>query len=104
MLSAEQLIVVAYFHDGEILCRSCGESNPEVKMGEAASAYEAGESAGADGLTCEECGKEIIEAYQWTCPDCGADYVGWDAEASEEEHGDTGRCGAVDCTGDKDFN
>ena len=41
MLSAEQLIIVAYCHDGSILCRECGEGTPECEMGEALSAYEA---------------------------------------------------------------
>ena len=86
MLSAEQLIIVAYAHDG-ILCRECGEGNPETKMGEALSAYEAGEYAGADGLTCEECGKEIIEPYTWTCPTCDTEYTGDEADTAESEYG-----------------
>lgn len=98
MLSAEQLIVVAYCHDGSILCRRCGERNPETKMGEAMSAYEAQEYAGRDGLTCEDCGKEIIEAYQWTCPDCDETYYGDEAESKESDHDEDG-CGGRLCTG-----
>jgi hypothetical protein len=104
MLSAEQLIIVAYAHDG-ILCRECGEGNPETKMGEALSAYEAGKYAGADGLTCEECGKEIIEAYQWTCPSCDREYLGEEAETAENEYGygpnASHKC-FEDCPGDED--
>jgi len=98
MLSAEQLIIVAYCHDGCMLCRKCGEANPETKMGEAMSAYEAQEYAGADGLTCEDCGKEIIEAYQWTCPDCDETYYGDEAEEKENDHDESG-CGGRLCTG-----
>ena len=99
MLCAEQLIIVAYCHDGSILCRECGEGTPECKMGEALSAYEAGEYADANGLTCEDCEKEIVQAYEWTCPSCGADYCGSDAETAEEEYHETHNCGAVACTG-----
>ena len=98
MLSAEQLIIVAYTNDGGVICRQCGESGREI-MGHAMSGYEAGEYAGADGLTCEDCGKEIIEAYTWDCPECGADYVGSDAESAEEEYHDRNNCGAKFCTG-----
>jgi predicted RNA-binding Zn-ribbon protein involved in translation (DUF1610 family) len=99
MLSAEQLIIVAYLHDCSVLCRRCGEANPETKMGEALSAYEAGEYAGTGGLTCEDCGEEIIEAYTWDCPECGAEYVGSDAGAAEEEYYDHRNCGAESCMG-----
>ena len=98
MLSAEQLIVVAYCHDGSILCRKCGEGNPETKMGEAMSAYEAGEYAGNDGLTCEDCGKEIVEQYEWTCPDCDETYYGEEAATKEYDHDESG-CGGRLCTG-----
>ena len=87
MLCAEQLIIVAYCHDGSILCRECGEGTPECKMGEALSAYEAGEYADANGLTCEDCEKEIVPAYEWTCPSCDTDYSGEEAEEAESEYG-----------------
>ena len=105
MLSAEQLIVVAYCHDGCILCRKCGEGNPETKMGEAMSAYEAGEYAGANGLDCEECGACIEEPYTWTCPNCDTDYLGDEAEEAESEFGwgpnASHKCND-DCPGDEE--
>jgi predicted RNA-binding Zn-ribbon protein involved in translation (DUF1610 family) len=104
MLSAEQLIIVAYTRHGEFICRQCGESGAEI-MGHAVSAYEAGEYAGADGLTCEDCGKEIIEAYEWTCPTCGKDYIGEEAETAESEYGygpnASHKC-SEDCNSDED--
>jgi len=104
MLSAEQLIVVAYCHDGSILCRSCGEGNPETKMGEAMSAYEADEYAGNEGLTCEDCGKGIVEQYEWTCPNCDTDYIGDEAEEAESNFGwgpkASHKCGD-DCPGEE---
>ena len=104
MLSGEQLIIVAYTRNDEVICRQCGENGHEI-MGHALSAYEAGEYAGAEGLTCEDCGKEIIEEYQWTCPHCGREYFGSDAEDSKNEEYRTGKC-FEDCpgenTGDED--
>ena len=100
MLSAEQLIVVAYYSERTgVLCRHCGEADPEMKMGEALSAYEAGEFAGSEGLTCEECSKEIIEAYQWTCPACDETYYGEEAESKESDYTDEEGCGGRLCTG-----
>jgi hypothetical protein len=103
MLSIEQLTIVAYLHDCTTLCRKCGEANPEVKMGEALSAYEAGEFAGVDGLTCDECGTEIIEPYEWTCPWCDRQYVGDDAADSEREadRDEHSKC-CDDCPGDEE--
>jgi hypothetical protein len=89
MLSAEQLIIVAYLHAGTVLCRRCGEENePKCKTGEAMSAYEAGEFAGSEGLTCDACGKEIIEADEWDCPYCGRGYYGDDAADMENKYYD----------------
>ena len=99
MLSAEQLIIVAYLHNDSILCRRCGEGTPECKMGEAMSAYEAGEFAGNEGLTCEDCGDEIVEAYQWTCPDCDETYYGDEASTKEYEYDEDEGCGGSTCTG-----
>ena len=99
MLSAEQLIIVAYTRgECEVICRKCGEAGHEI-MGHALSAYEAGEYAGANGLTCEDCGKEIIESYEWACPHCGRVYFGSDAEDSENEEYRTGKC-FEDCPGE----
>ena len=97
MMGAEQLIIIAYTR-GEctVICRKCGEDEG-LPMGQAMCAYSAGEYAGADGLECEECGKEIIEPYTWTCPNCGSDYAGSDAETSESQYLDDQTCGAVDC-------
>lgn len=92
------MIIVAYTREDEVICRACGEAGHE-SMGHALSAYEAGEYAGADGLTCEDCGKEIIEAYQWACPHCGRLYEGFEAEDSENEENKTGKC-FEDCPGE----
>ena len=97
MLSAEQLIIVAYTHNEcGVICRKCGESGMEI-MGHAMSAYEAGEWAGSEGLTCEECGKEIIEPYTWTCPTCDTEYTGINAE---RETGCDMAQGTITVTGD----
>ena len=101
MLSIEQLTIVAYVTDGDILCRKCGEKQG-LPTKDALCAYSAGEFADNDGLYCGDCSKEIVEPYTWTCPDCGADYVGSDAVTSESSYDDGGGCGAVDCTGDED--
>ena len=105
MLSAEQLIIVAYCHNGSILCRKCGESNPETKMGEALSAYEAGEYSENEGLYCEDCGAEIDPPFEWTCPVCGTDYTGDEASEAESAYGwgpdATHKC-SDDCPGDED--
>ena len=105
MLSAEQLIIVAYTRgECEVICRKCGEDDG-LPMGQAMCAYSAGDWAGSDGLTCEECGKEIIEAYQWTCPSCGREYFGEEAETAENEYGygpnASHKC-FEDCPGDED--
>ena len=87
MLSAEQLIIVAYTRgECEVICRKCGEDDG-LPMGQAMCAYSAGEWAGSEGLTCEECGKEIIEPYTWTCPTCDTKYIGDEADTAESEYG-----------------
>lgn len=102
MLSIEQLTIVAYFAgECEILCRKCGEAEG-LPAKEAICAYSAGEYAGNEGLTCDGCGKEIVEPYSWTCPTCGADYVGEEAALSEEEHDAGNGCGSVNCKEDED--
>ena len=87
MLSAEQLIIVAYTRgDCEVICRRCGEAGHEI-MGHAMSAYEAGEWAGSNGLWCDDCGEEIEAPYTWTCPNCDTDYSGDEADEAESEFG-----------------
>ena len=91
MLSAEQLIIVAYTrNECEVICRRCGEDEG-LPMGQAMCAYSAGEWAGSEGLTCEECGKEIIEPYTWTCPVCDTEYTGEEASEAESRYQGWGR-------------
>lgn len=86
MLSSSQLIIVAYFTDGGVLCRECGE-NQKLAMSEAVCAYSAGEFAGNEGLYCDDCSKEIIEAYEWDCPYCDTSYSGDEAADLESNGG-----------------
>ena len=106
MLSAEQLIVVAYTRgDCEVICRRCGEAGHEI-MGHALSAYEAGEYAGSNGLYCDDCGEEIESPYEWTCPSCNTSYEGDEAEEAENEYGwgadASHNCGSDECPGDRE--
>jgi hypothetical protein len=103
MLSAEQLIIVAYTRgECEVICRRCGEAGHEI-MGHALSAYEAGEYAGNNGLYCDDCGEEIEAPYEWTCPACDAEYSGDEAMDAENEYGyglDASHKCNEDCPGD----
>ncbi len=106
MLSAEQLIIVAYYSERTgVLCRKCGEADPEMKMGQALSAYEAGEFAGSNGLDCESCYATIEEPYEWTCPSCDTSYSGDEAVDAENEYGwgaaASHKC-SEDCAGEED--
>ena len=61
MLSASQLVIVAYVTDGAIVCRDCGEK-AGLPTKDALIEYSAQEYASEEnrGLYCDDCGEEII--------------------------------------------
>lgn len=102
MLNIDQLVIVAYLSSGGILCRSCGEEQ-NLPTSEAVCAYSAGDFAGSEGLYCDDCEKEIVAPYKWTCPCCGTEYYGEEASDAEDIHyrSKEGKC-SVECPGDVD--
>lgn len=59
MLSISQLTVAAYMTDGAVVCRECGE-NAKLPTGAALIQYTL-ESDFPEGLSCDSCGKELVE-------------------------------------------
>lgn len=101
MLSIEQLTILSYVDDG-VYCRKCGE-DAGLPYSKAVCAYETYNFAGNEGLTCDTCGTEIVEPYEWACPHCDTAYSGDEAmdaenEAYRDEHS---KC-CEECPGDEE--
>ena len=62
MLTALQCQTIAYMRDGAIVCPRCADA-PSLNSGDLKPVirYEAEEYAGADGLYCDRCTREIVE-------------------------------------------
>jgi hypothetical protein len=103
MLSIEQLTITAYLGDSEILCRDCGEK-AGLPTSKALCAYDSSEMAGNEGLYCDDCGKEIEEPYEWTCPHCDTIYLGDEAADQESNYyrDSTAKCANEDCEGEEE--
>ncbi len=54
---------------GDVLCRACGEK-AELLISDSVSVAELEEAFGEDGLWCDECGDEIVEAFYRECGKC----------------------------------
>ena len=100
MLSIDQLVIVAYFTDGGVLCHDCGE-DAGLPTSEAVCAYSASEFAGNEGLYCDDCSEEIVAPYEWECPYCDTSYVGAEAADAENANYGNSKC-CDDCPGDPD--
>lgn len=100
MLSIDQLTILSYMTDGGIVCRSCGEK-ANLPTKDALCAYSTHEFSGNEGLTCDDCGKEIVEAYEWTCPHCDNSYYGDEASDAETVYYQEEKC-SEDCPGETD--
>jgi hypothetical protein len=105
MLSIEQLTITAYQDDCEILCRKCGEE-AGLPTKQALCAYSSSELAGDEGLYCDNCGEEIEEPYEWTCPHCDTTYSGDEASKQESNYytDRTAKCANEDCKGGEESN
>ena len=85
MMGLEYFTVAAYIpqDSGTILCRGCGEkeglpASDQITQAQFNDGWD-------DGCYCDNCGKEIVAPYQWTCPHCDTEYTGEEASNLEND-------------------